>query len=61
MPALNTATLPVAANKRAVANTCSSVSALQGPAIKRGWVLPGNHESKGVMFKDNFMLCVVIF
>jgi hypothetical protein len=36
MPALIISTLPVAARRVAVSNTCSSVSALQGPEMMSG-------------------------
>src|SRR5690606_11186281 len=56
MPARSTFTLPVFANIRAVASTCSSVSALQGPAMINGDSPVSIQDFSGSMVSKSFML-----
>src|SRR5690606_223053 len=56
MPARSTFTLPVLASKCAVASTCSSVSALHGPAMTKGRSPVSIHDFKGTMSNVCFIV-----
>src|SRR5688572_13948068 len=55
MPARRISTLPVAARRCAVCNTCSSVSALHGPLMISGRLL---HAFRAVSFVDCSIVCI---
>ncbi|MNS67732.1 hypothetical protein D3C72_1009930 [compost metagenome] len=61
IPARKIFTFPVFANKCAVDTNCSSVSALQGPAIIKGLSPVSNQDFKGVMSNVFFMLSLIIY
>src|SRR5690606_30048184 len=56
MPARSTLTLPVLASRWAVARTCSSVSALHGPAMTNGKSPVSIHDFKGTMSNVCFIV-----
>src|SRR5690606_8693906 len=60
-PARSTFTLPVFANKCAVETTCSSVSALHGPAMIKGLSPVSNQYFKGTMSNVCFIFFMKFF
>jgi hypothetical protein len=60
MPARKADTLPVLANKCAVATNWSSVSALHGPAINKGSLPVLIQELNGCMFKFSFIFFLLV-